>query len=108
MDMPDEALSVAVEALRSDARAWQETADVTRRAATESSGLDLGLAELSWAAEGDLFVTYMMIQHKVEHLLGQAGSTLRDLANVLEEIADSYESSDSAAAARYDNLWEPA
>ncbi|MEO3927674.1 hypothetical protein ABGB07_27960 [Micromonosporaceae bacterium B7E4] len=105
--MPGDQLDVALQALRHDAGLWRENAEVTRTAAEAMPGLTLTIAEMSWAAEGELLANYDTLRLKVERLLNEATWAFDGLAHTLDVVAYNYERSDTEAAAIYDNLWEP-
>lgn len=100
-------LKASLEAIRSDAASWDETAQVVGRAGFEASGLTLTAVELSWASLQSGFLdTYAELQAKTVRLLGEAETAYSSLCLRLDEVATAYEVNDEQAAQDLQGEWE--
>jgi len=97
-----------IDALRADAKAWQNVALVTSRAAGAADVLRLTDAELSWASQRTGFsATYEEARAKVERLMGEATTNFTELGALLNRVAAEYQANDEAAAKRMKGVWDP-
>ncbi|MBV9846957.1 MAG: hypothetical protein JOZ47_18110 [Kutzneria sp.] len=90
-----EQVSVALEALRSDAGIWDKAADDLHTVTSAISGLTLRPEALSvWAVEQGVDRTYGDARGKLEEILGQAADDFGQIAKALRTAADIYERED--------------
>ncbi len=80
---------------------WRrDMAPVANRAHAQAQGLTMDITQMSWAADATgLTTTYAQIHDKALRLLQGAEQNFLAIADALETAANSYESSDEAAAA---------
>ncbi len=92
-------VSVALEAMRSDAATWDAAADRVDGPRTAIDGLTLTGADLSmWAVDLGLDRTYDNARRTLESMLAQASDAFRTLGTSLRAAADTYEREDEANA----------
>ncbi|MEJ2859010.1 MULTISPECIES: type VII secretion target [unclassified Saccharothrix] len=90
-------LSVALDAMRSDATAWETAADRLDAPSAAIGGLALTGADLSlWAVDRGLDRTYEEARTALDDMLGQAARAFRDLGAALRSAADTYEREEEA------------
>jgi hypothetical protein len=100
-------VTAAIDALRHDANAWDQVAQVMKQAGQEAGALTAGEVQLSWASvPTGLLATYGEIQHKVVTLLDEAAQVYGDLSTGLDKVAHAYELSDATAARRLKGVWD--
>jgi hypothetical protein len=100
-------LEVALEALRTDAQAWDAAAEVLDTAS--STATDLYLSTMTFPqviSDVPLQSTYEELRSLTYTLLTGGKKETEAIADTLLEIKAAYESTDSSAAAQYDGLWE--
>lgn len=86
-------IKVAIAALRSDAKAWDEAADALDKPTGVVPGLTLnGGDDVTGLGERmGVHTTYHNVQIKMEQLLKEASEYFRELASTLLTVADDYE-----------------
>ncbi|CCH29152.1 type VII secretion target [Actinosynnema sp. NPDC047251] len=90
-------IAVALEAMRSDAAAWESAADRVDGPRTAIDGFALTGADVSkWAVDAGLDRTYDDARRTMESLLAQASATFRLIGEQLRAAADTYEREDEA------------
>ncbi|WP_309115773.1 type VII secretion target [Saccharothrix sp.] len=90
-------LSVALEAMRSDANTWATAADRLDAPSAAITGLTLTGADLSrWAVDSGLDRTYEQARTALEDVVAQAGRAFHDLSTTLRAAADTYEREEEA------------
>ncbi|MEU4741550.1 hypothetical protein AB0G02_13950 [Actinosynnema sp. NPDC023658] len=90
-------ISVALEAMRSDATAWTTAADGLDGPRSTIGGLTLTGADLSlWAVDRGLDRTYDSARLALEDMLAQATQAFRGLGDALHAAADTYEAEEEA------------
>ena len=92
-------LSVAVEALESDAARWEHAAADLRTAATAAAELVLDPGAFSFAGEAAAD-TYEALRIRTVTLLGQGADELAAIAAALRTSAATYAAEDAAGAHR--------
>ncbi|GAA2635272.1 hypothetical protein [Paractinoplanes durhamensis] len=105
-DPTPQEVSVAVQALRTDARTWGETAD--ELAAARDAAIPLGLQKFHFSFVGDkagLTEVYAGIQEKIIQLLGEGSTQLEALSAALTGAANDYERSDNDAYRRAHHVY---
>jgi len=99
-------VSVAVQALRTDAGTWAEASDKLTGART--AGMPLGLQKFHFSFVGDkagLTQVYAEIQDKIIRLLGEGAAELDALSAALATAANEYERSDNDAYRRQHHIY---
>jgi hypothetical protein len=90
-------VSVALEAMRSDATAWATAADNLDGPRSAISGLVLTGADVSlWAVDRGLDRTYNDARLALEDMLTQATQAFRSLSETLHAAANTYEAEEEA------------
>jgi hypothetical protein len=94
-------VSVACDALRSDADAWNQTSSALQGGASTANQLVLGPDKLGMKAqERGLVTVYESFRTRVVQLLTGAGTEHGKLAAVLAQAANTYEAEDQAGLHR--------
>jgi hypothetical protein len=99
-------VSVAVQALRTDAHTWDEASDTLTGA--RNAGLPLGLQEFHFSFVGDkagMTRVYAEIQDKITRLLGEGVAEFEALSQALTAAANEYERSDNEAYRRLHHVF---
>lgn len=90
-------VSVALEAMRSDAAVWAAAADEVAAPYSVIGGLGLSDVEMSyWASSRGLDRTYNDARTALEDMLRQATEAFRSLGESLVNAADTYQREDDA------------
>jgi hypothetical protein len=90
-------ISVALEAMRSDATAWATAADNLDGPRSALGGLALTGADVSmWAVDRGLDRTYNDARDALEDMLTQATQAFRTLSESLHAAANTYEAEEEA------------
>ena len=90
-------ISVALEAMRSDAALWTAAADDLDRPRAAFGDLVITDAEMSeWAADRGLDRVYNDVRLALEDMLTQAIEAFRGLGESLHAVANTYESEEEA------------
>ena len=90
-------ISVALEAMRSDATAWATAADNLDSPRSTIGGLALTGADVSmWAVDRGLDRTYNDARTALEDMLAQATEAFRSLSESLHSAANTYEAEEEA------------
>ena len=101
-------ITVALEALESDARLWEDASSTLGAAARSASGLALTSMTLSRVGEEvGLVSTCEEVRARVERLLREGETELQVIATTLRQIKTAYESQDAAQRSAFGGLWEP-
>jgi hypothetical protein len=99
-------IAAALEALRTDARAWAAAAD--EMSAAEQTARRLSLDAFHFTYIGDqigITEVYRNLQDKLVTLLGQAAANFDSMALALRMSADTYQSEDEAGVHRMRNIY---
>jgi hypothetical protein len=105
-DPTPQQVSVAVQALRTDAGTWIDASE--KLIAARSAGLTVGLQQFHFSFVGDkagLTRVYAEIQEKITRLLGEGAGELEDLSQALTVAANEYERSDNEAYRRLHHIF---
>jgi hypothetical protein len=98
-------ISVALEAMRSDATAWASAADRVDGPRSALGGLALSGAEVSmWAVDRGLDRTYNDAREALEDMLTQAAQAFRSLSESLDSAANTYEAEEEANRHAMDDI----
>lgn len=90
-------VSVALEAMRSDATVWATASDEVDAPHSAIGGLTLTGADVSmWAVDRGLDRTYNNACTALEAMLRQAAESFRSLSDSLNSAADTYQREDEA------------
>ena len=92
-------ITVALDTLRDDARLWDGGADELRAAAGRAGAMALPPAAFSFAGQAVL-ASYEQLRIKAAALLRGGAANYDDIATVLRQSADAYESDEAAGAHR--------
>jgi hypothetical protein len=98
-------ITVAYDALTSDAARWDGVADGLDQAAAGVANLDLGRGEFSFAGT-DVADEYARIRTQVLQLLADGATQTRGAATALREIREDFESTEAAIQASLAEMWE--
>ncbi|MCW6010290.1 hypothetical protein K1W54_37940 [Micromonospora sp. CPCC 205371] len=101
-----DAVAVAVEALRRDAREWRRWADELDAAARVADDLDLTANEMCGLSEAvGLPVLYRAVQQRAVELAVTGAREFAAVADALTSAADGYEADERAAVHRLLGVW---
>ena len=90
-------VSVALEAMRSDATVWATAAERLDSPRSAVAGLTLTGADVSmWAVDRGLDRTYEQARAALDDMLSQASRAFHDLSAALRAAADTYEREEEA------------
>lgn len=98
-------ITVAYDALTSDAARWDDIAAGLDEAKASVQSLDLGRGEFSFAAT-DVADEYARIRSLVIQLLDTGAAQTRGAATALREIREDFESTEAAIQASLAEMWE--
>lgn len=85
-------ISVALEALRSDARVWDQAADDLAGPRSAIDPLELTPFDvMCFAAQAGLDRLYNETRVKLQDMIGQAAGNFHNVAGALRQAADTYE-----------------
>lgn len=98
--------TVALAALRDDAKQWQGCSDDLAAAKSTADTLDLEALHFSYVAD-KLGVTqiYTEFQNKMVRLIGEGEAMCASVANALNESAQTYQAEEEAGVHRMNNVW---
>ncbi|MCO1580008.1 hypothetical protein M8C13_30070 [Crossiella sp. SN42] len=91
-------ISVALDALRSDAARWSAAAEEMRTAAERASRFILTEQDFSVLLGSELASSYSTIRSKLEHLLTGAHTEFERIGSTLLQVAATYEREDAEGA----------
>ena len=92
-------VTVACDALRSDAKKWTAASDEMSAAAGSAQNLVLGRDQFGYAAETHgLVASYTTLQNRIATLLQGADAEFDKIAGALKTAADTYEREDAEGA----------
>ena len=98
-------VTVACDALRSDAAKWMTASDEMAAASSAAQSLVLGREQFGFAAESHgVAAAYKALQDRIAHLLTGADTEFDKIAAALKTAADAYESEDAAGAHTFDSM----
>jgi hypothetical protein len=101
-------LKVALAALASDARVWDDVSSTLGGARGSATGLTVTEGEMSWAADvTGLLQTYEAMRSKTARLLAGGETQTATIARGLLTVKATYEGSDQAAVERLASAWAP-
>jgi hypothetical protein len=99
-----EQITVALEALRTDADKWVGGADELRSAAGRAGAMALPPAAFSFAGQAVL-TSYERLRVKTAELLRAGAVNFDDIATALRQSADAYEADEAAGAHRMTSIY---
>lgn len=98
-------VTVACDALRSDAGKWIAASDEMAAASSAARSLVLGTEQFGFAAQArGVADAYKQLQDRIAHLLTGADAEFDKIASALKTAADAYESEDAAGAHTFDGM----
>lgn len=101
-----EKIQAALEAMRSDARGWNESAGELSSATFTASWLNLDAQDFSYLAnERSLTELYSELQNKIVTLLSQGQQNFESISTQMSAAADSYEAEEEAGVHRMRNIY---
>jgi hypothetical protein len=105
-DPTPEQVTVAVQAMRTDAATWRDAAG--KLTGAQHAGLPLALQEFHFSFIGDkagLTHVYAQLKDKITRLLGEGATELEALSQALTTAANQYEQSDNDAYRRHHHTY---
>ncbi len=101
-------LEADLKALETDAGTWQGVSETLSSASSATWSLDLGISQLSWAAQPTgLDTEYDAFVEHVRGLLDGGTKNTGEIAAALRLVKASYESTDASVRDDYVGLWNP-
>lgn len=101
-------LKASLDALTTDATAWDGVSTKLGTAATVSQELYLSLMTFPQiCSDIPLHATYEDLRSKVEGLLTGGKTETDKIADTLRQVRTDFESTDKSEAAKYKSIWDP-